>query len=100
MDTKENKLTRIDVSEERFADETRYFSLRIGQDGELLLEGQDFSRAAEETWGDREYEYWTTVPSGYKDTVLLWLLKERFDSMDEVTSWLNEKGIPNSFKSW
>lgn len=35
-------------------------------DGELHISGQDIGEAAEEFWGDSDYEYWLTIPE--KDT--------------------------------
>ena len=34
--------------------------------GELHISGQDIGEAAEEFWGDSDYEYWLTLPA--KDT--------------------------------
>lgn len=47
-----------------------------------------------------EYEYWRTVPVGYKDSVLLWLVKERFSSDLEYSKWLEEKGIASKLENW
>lgn len=31
-------------------------------DVELIISGQDIGKATEDFWGDRDYEYWLTVP--------------------------------------
>ena len=30
--------------------------------GELTISGQDIGQAADDFWGDRDYEYWLTLP--------------------------------------
>ena len=35
-----------------------------------------------------------------KDTILLWLIKERFDTDSAFADWLDEKGIPSELMSW
>jgi len=82
----------------------------INEQGNLELEGQDLGARVEAHWGDSDYEYWVVVPKDYKDTVLLWLLKERFDGAaaaptrfqndSEFMEWLKAKGIPYQFSSY
>ena len=31
-------------------------------DGELTISGQDIGQAADDFWGDSDYEYWLTLP--------------------------------------
>ena len=64
------------------------------------MEGHDLGPKVAEVWPDNEYEYWRIVPIDYKDTVLLWFIKERFSSDLEFREWLDEKGIPNEFANW
>ena len=73
---------------------------RIDDAGELILEGYDSGRFVEEHWGDSDYEYWLKIAEKYKDTLLLWLIKERFSSESEFRRWLEEKRIPHTFESW
>ena len=53
-----------------------------------------------EFWGDFDYEYWITIKEDYKDTMLLHLLKEKFDNQDALKEWLKEKNIPWDFTSY
>ena len=73
---------------------------RIDDEGNLVLEGYDTGELVREWWGDSDYEYWLKVADDDKDTVLLWLIKERFKDDSEFKEWLNSKGIPNQFQSW
>ena len=68
--------------------------------GDLVLEGYDFGEAPKQFWGDSDYEYWRVVKKKYKDTILLWLIKERFDTDSAFKNWLDEKGIPSEFMNW
>ena len=73
---------------------------RIEEDGGLVFEGYDIGPVVEEHWGDSDYEYWLRIDKDYKDTILLWLIKERFGTDSEFREWLNGKGIPSEFESW
>ncbi|MBI4165859.1 MAG: hypothetical protein HY508_09015 [Acidobacteria bacterium] len=86
-----------------------FLNAGINERGDLELEGQDLGASVEAHWGDSDYEYWVVVPKDYKDTVLLWLLKERFDATpqtsplkndSEFMEWLKAKGIPYQFNSY
>jgi len=72
----------------------------IDDKGNLVLEGYDLGETPEKFWGDIDYEYWRTIDKDYKDTILLWLLKERFCADSDFCQWLEEKGIPNQFFNW
>jgi hypothetical protein len=77
--------------------EKNYSSLvaMIDDDGDLILEGYDVGEAPKEFWGDSDYEYWRMVKKDYKDTILDWLIKERFDTKLGFNIWLKKKGIPS-----
>lgn len=70
---------------------------RINEQGNLVLEGVERGEWVEEKTGDWDYEYWTTVTREWKDTVLLYLLRERFRDDSEFRRWLDDKKIPNKF---
>jgi hypothetical protein len=73
---------------------------KIDDKGDLVLDGYDIGKRVEKHWGDSDYEYTLVVKADYKDTVLLWLIKERFANDSEFRAWLREKDIPNDFSSW
>lgn len=81
-------------------DGRRVLTANIKDNGDFLLEGFDSGAAIEKLMGDWDYEYWVTVPAHYKDTVLLWLIKERFEGSSQLMQWLTEKDIPHTFDSW
>lgn len=73
---------------------------RIDEQGNLVLEGWDRGDFVKAALDDSDYEYWLKVPRAYKDTVLLWLIQERFANDSEFRAWLNAKAIPNEFSSY
>ncbi len=81
-------------------DHDSLLSASIRADGALELYGSDVGPFVRSLWGSDEYEYWWRVRKEYKDTVLLWLIKERFASETDFQAWLKEHDIPSSFGSW
>jgi hypothetical protein len=77
-----------------------YLDVGIDDEGNLVMEGVDGGPAVEEFWGDNDYEYWQTVPAAWKDTVLLYLMKERFEGTTPFGKWCEERGIPTEFANW
>ena len=93
-------IRQLTIKDEREGRDVRHLGIKIGDDGSLVLEGHDLGSTVAKFWPDDEYEYWLTVPANYRDTVLLWLIKERFSSDVEFREWLDEKGIPHEFANW
>jgi hypothetical protein len=53
------------------------------------------------TGGASEYEYWYTIPKDEKDTVLLYLLRDRFADRDfDLVDWLKAHDIRYEFSNW
>ena len=73
---------------------------RVTESDELVLEGVDAGDAPHQFWGDSDYEYSRTVARENVPAVLLWLVKERFDSDGAFAEWLKEKGIPSTFNNY
>jgi hypothetical protein len=59
-----------------------------------VLEGHDLGAAPKESRGDDDYEYFRTVTAQHVPAVLLWLIKERFDSEGQFVSWLRRRAFP------
>ena len=93
-------ISELEIMEERTGDNIARLAVKINERGDLVLEGYDAGPAVVKWVGDYDYEYWRTVPLDYKDSVLLWLVKERFSSDLEYSEWLDEKGIPNKYENW
>ena len=102
-------IRQIKLIESRSEKISVFLDAKISDQEDLVLEGQDLGKQVEEYWGDSDYEYWVVVPKGYKDSVLLWLLQERFaedaapnrfKSDSEFSEWLKAKGIPYEFSSY
>lgn len=75
-------------------------NVHISDEGDLVTDGCDSGKAPEKVFGDWDIEYFTTVKKEYKDTVLLLLIKEKFQDDFAFRSWLNVNGIPNTFINW
>ena len=95
-----SKIDRIVISETKTDKDYSSLVAMINDSGDLVLEGYDEGEFPKSFWGDEDYEYWLYIKGEFKDTVLLWLIKERFKNDSEFREWLNEKGIPSEFGSW
>ena len=94
------KITKIKLREIEIQDGKSYLDAMINENGDLVLEGCDNGESVKQFWGDFDYEYWVTVKSDYKDTVLLHLIKDNFDSEIKFQKWLKEREIPCDFTSY
>lgn len=78
--------------------EEGYNTLSVtAQGGDVYFVGVDAGPDIKARYGDWDYEYWMTVPKQYKDTMLLYLLKEHFSHFDEIKSWIESKSIPTKY---
>lgn len=98
--SKPDKIRKIVLIDEKDDKNIIHLEVKIDDDGKLVFEGHDLGEIPEKYWGDSDYEYWLIIDEDYKDTILLWLIKERFRNDSEFKEWLNEKGIPSQFYSW
>lgn len=94
------KINRIKLREIEIQGGKSYLDAMISEDGDLVLEGCDNGEYVKQVWGDFDYEYWVTVKSDYKDSVLLHLIQEKFDNETKFKEWLKEKDIPFEFTSY
>jgi len=77
-----------------------YLKVGIKDDSNLEMFGLDMGGMVKEVWAGEDYEYWLTINKEYKDAVLLWLIKERFDNDIKFKEWLDSKNIPSEFGNW
>ena len=94
------KIKQITIAESKTERCSSSLIARIDAESNLVLEGYDIGELVREQWGDSDYEYGLKVAADDKDTVLLWLIKERFPTDSEFRECLNSKGIPSEFHSW
>ncbi len=73
---------------------------RIDEQGDLVLEGWDRGAWVKEQFDDYDHEYWLKIPQAWKDTILLYLLQERFENVSTLKEWLQNKQIPFEFSSY
>ena len=72
----------------------------INEDGDLVLDGGDIGPDVKEWWGDIDYEYWYVIKKEWKDSLLLYLLAEKFTLKNTPQGWLENKEIPFEFSSY
>ena len=81
-----------------------HIDVRIGDEGELLLSGQDIGEAPDAVFGQGDYEYFLSVPAAEKDRVLLALIEKIYRGNPSVVSefreFLDTKGISSAFHSF
>lgn len=90
----------VTLVDERIGSDVHFVGIRLLDNGDLLLEGQDINATAERFFGEREYEYQRKVEAKYLPAMLLWLLQERFASDTEFHAWLAQHNVPNQFTTW
>jgi hypothetical protein len=65
--------------------------------GKLYFCGLRSGPLCERLFGKPDNEYLVTVPAKWKNTVLLYLMKERFSDDKVFKDWCDERDIPNEF---
>ena len=93
-------IDKLTIYHEKTANGYHELLVKIGEEGEVVLDGCDAGEDVRKHFGDWDYEYWLTVPREHKDTLLLYLIQERFSSVHEMKEWLEEKTIPSKFESY
>lgn len=73
---------------------------RVTDRGKLEFEGYDAGPAVEQAMGDVDFEYWLSVAPEQTPKLLLALLQDRFKSIHEIRTWLEQQGIPYDFSSY
>ncbi len=58
---------------------------KIEENGDLTILGNDIGSVVKKWWGNDDYEYWYFIDKEWKDTILLYLLAEKF-SLDNPPS--------------
>ena len=96
----ENKIKKITLWERKTETDRGGLEAVITDEGDLKLENHDGGKIVGEFFGGSDLESWVLVDKDYKDTIMLWLIKERFDSDDAFKKWLDEKKIPNKSDLW
>jgi hypothetical protein len=79
----------------------------IDDKGELVIDGCDLGPSVERMWDDLDYEFAWHIPREWKDTILLRLLKDRFEAQPSwrehetaFIEWVKALGVPTKFWCW
>ncbi len=94
------KIERIVLQDTRQEKLSIELVAHINEQGDLILEGWDRGEWVKEKLDDWDYEYWLKIPREWKDTILLYLIQERFQNDSNFREWLQEKNIPHEFSSY
>ena len=94
------KLTKVAIHE--FASDAlkRSVDALINDKGDFVLDGYDLGKFVEEHLSGDDYEYSITVEAGWKDTLLLLLIKNQFSDFPEFERWIKSQGIPHLQFRW
>ena len=93
-------LKELVISSEQAADGYSDLKVRVNDHSDVVMEGVDGGRRIEELTGDWDYEYWVTVRAEWRETLLLYLLKDRFADSTSFKAWLERQDIPYEFHSY
>ncbi len=88
------------IRSEETSDGYSRLEVRIDEAESLVMEGSDAGEEVRRLFGDSDFEYWLTVPAAFKDTVLLCLILDRFQSVHDLRAWLEQRSIPCEFTSY
>lgn len=98
MEEQKPPITRTELYDRKFhGDEHGYAKAEITAEGALEISGVDSGPVVENFFGDDDIEWWVTIPAEYKDSVLLHLLKDKFERDPSPTTFqkcLAERGVP------
>lgn len=97
LDTPQRSLA---LNEEESDEHSRRLHASIPRNRDLLLKGWDYGDTVRQISNRDQFQYRLSVPRQFTDTVLLDLLKERFNSVHEARLWLVYRRIPCKFKVW
>lgn len=75
-------------------------SAKIDDKGNLVIQRYDRGSAHKAITGDYDCEYYHTISKEFKDTILLHLIKDRFEDYIEFRKWLDTKKIPHEDFVW
>ena len=81
-----------------------HIDVRIDDNGDLVIFGQDIGDAPDEIYGDLDFEYWLSIPAAEKDRVLLLLIEKLYRGnaavVSEFRNFLASKDISHAFHSF
>lgn len=94
-----NKLTEVTLFDIRDELGSRRDLASILENGSLHFDAFDCGKLPNDMWGG-DYEYNLDVDAGWKDTLLLLLIKERFSAIRNFREWAKSHNIPYREGGW
>jgi hypothetical protein len=73
-------------------------SVRIDGNGNLVFDGYNIEDYFDHSKNQDDYEHVLSVESKHKDSILLYLMKDRFRNASDFCEWLDTKGIGDIFQ--
>ena len=95
-----NTISSIQILKKETEQGLTRLSAEISDNGDLIINDYCIGPFAQEMYGHDDVEADVKVKKDFKDTLLLLLLKERFDKFSEIREWLKSNGVPYKFDSW
>lgn len=89
---------------EQRGETSRFISVRINENGDLIFSGQDAGKEPLKWFDDLDYEFWVTVKVEEKDRLLIALIQKQFSgdfsAVDKFREFLKERGVPFHWNVW
>jgi hypothetical protein len=98
--TMSKKIKKIKLKDENIGNTHVSVNVYISDNEDLVIDAYDFGEAPKKVFGDSSYEFISTIKKGYKDTILLLLIKEKFEDNLDIRKWLEKKNIPIEHFTW
>ena len=97
------KINTIDLRKEMVetVEGKNYYNdlVNIQENGKLHLGSYDFGPSVNKSWGN-DYEFDVYIDLSWKDSILLLLMKDHFETTMEFKNWIDSKGIPCETSLW
>ena len=95
-----NKITKIEIVKTENDQSSTILSAKISDDGDLIIDDYFIGKFAQEVYDHDDSESFVKVKKDFKNTLLLLLLKERFQANSELRDWLSLNNVPYDFEIW
>jgi len=95
-----DKITSILIDKRENDRGVTRLSSEISDDGNLIINDYFIGPAAQEFYGHDDVDSFVKIKKIHKDSLLLLLLRDRFEKISELREWLDSAGVPYDFEIW